>query len=380
SAAASVFGLTLLSLCAARIGRHSSFFQIAKITYPQAAIGFDLAIAVKCFGVSISYLVIIGALVPSVMHSIYPDSSPDHIIFSKTCWISLAMILLIPVAFAKQLNSLRHTSALALCAVVYLVAIVFGHFVLTTSGEGDMPPRPDWGDVVWLKVDGTFFKTLPIFVFAFTCHQNIFAVHNELIDNALPIVSRVIHLSIGTAFFVYQTIGITGYLTFGNTVGGNIIAMYPPSSVITGGQISLAMLFLLSYPLQCHPARASLEKVLTGGNPAIQMTRFRFNAITTALLVGSYVVAVSVDDLSTVLSLVGATGSTAICYILPGLLYYKMRLVTDPVEETRRWDALKASSVVLAGFGCVVMVLSVGTQVAMIVGGRGDGGGDEGGH
>ncbi|KAI8607084.1 transmembrane amino acid transporter protein-domain-containing protein, partial [Chytriomyces sp. MP71] len=137
SAAASVFGLTLLSLCAARIGRHSSFFQIAKITYPQAAIGFDLAIAVKCFGVSISYLVIIGALVPSVMHSIYPDSSPDHIIFSKTCWISLAMILLIPVAFAKQLNSLRHTSALALCAVVYLVAIVFGHFVLTTSGEGD---------------------------------------------------------------------------------------------------------------------------------------------------------------------------------------------------------------------------------------------------
>ncbi|KAJ3076647.1 hypothetical protein HDU98_001657 [Podochytrium sp. JEL0797] len=373
SGCASAFGLTLLTHCASKIGRHSSFFQISKLTYPQAAIWFDLAIAVKCFGVSVSYLVIIGDLLPSVMHSLYPDTPADFLIFRKGLWITLAMVPLVPVAFAKRLDSLRYTSGLALCAVVYLVCIVFGYFV--APGAHGMPKRPEWSEVVWVKVDSSFLKTLPIFVFAFTCHQNIFSVHNELIENSVSHVKRVIHLSILTAFSVYQLIGIMGYLTFGNAVSGNVVSMYPPGALITGGQISLAVLFLLSYPLQCHPARASLEKVLTGGNTAIQMTEFRFTAITTGLLVGSYLIAISVDDLSTVLALVGATGSTTICYILPGLLYYKLRMVTDPIDETKKMDTMKASALALAVFGCFVMFLSVLSQVIGLWSGEKGGGG-----
>jgi amino acid permease len=43
-------------------------------------------------------------------------------------------------------------------------------------------------------------------------------VHNELVDNSVQRVGYVIKNSIGTAFSVYQTIGILGYLTFGNIV------------------------------------------------------------------------------------------------------------------------------------------------------------------
>jgi amino acid permease len=71
SGAASIYGLTLLTICASRVGRHSSFFAVSNITYPQAAIWFDLAIAIKCFGVSISYLVIIGDLVSMMAHPIF---------------------------------------------------------------------------------------------------------------------------------------------------------------------------------------------------------------------------------------------------------------------------------------------------------------------
>ena len=48
------FGLYLLSL-SARYAPHrrSSFFAVAQLTFPQAAIFFDAAIAIKCFGVSI---------------------------------------------------------------------------------------------------------------------------------------------------------------------------------------------------------------------------------------------------------------------------------------------------------------------------------------
>jgi amino acid permease len=50
-------GLYFLSRCAAKAPpRRASFFAISQMTFPSAAIWFDVAIAIKCFGVSIRYV------------------------------------------------------------------------------------------------------------------------------------------------------------------------------------------------------------------------------------------------------------------------------------------------------------------------------------
>jgi amino acid permease len=67
AATTSALGLYYLSRCAARTeGRNASFFAVSQLTWPSAAIFFDLAIAIKCFGVSVSYVLIIGDLMPTV--------------------------------------------------------------------------------------------------------------------------------------------------------------------------------------------------------------------------------------------------------------------------------------------------------------------------
>jgi amino acid permease len=76
-------GLYLLSLCAAHPSiskRAASFSSISKLTYPQASTFFDLAIAIKCFGVSISYLLIFGKLMPQVCPSSHFLSYPFQLI------------------------------------------------------------------------------------------------------------------------------------------------------------------------------------------------------------------------------------------------------------------------------------------------------------
>ena len=73
----------------------------------------------------------------------------------------------------------------------------------------------------------------------------------------------MVSISISTVF--YFIIGIFGYLTFGNFIKSNIIAMYPPSRIITCGQLVIALLVLFSYPLQCHPCRNSIQKIISGG-------------------------------------------------------------------------------------------------------------------
>jgi amino acid permease len=50
------FGLYLLSVSGSKTPyRRASFFAVADLTFPPAAVFLDLAIAIKCFGVSIRY-------------------------------------------------------------------------------------------------------------------------------------------------------------------------------------------------------------------------------------------------------------------------------------------------------------------------------------
>lgn len=68
SGVTSGFGLYLQTRCSRYLERGSaSFFALSQLTYPNAAVVFDAAIAIKCFGVGVSYLIIIGDLMPGVV-------------------------------------------------------------------------------------------------------------------------------------------------------------------------------------------------------------------------------------------------------------------------------------------------------------------------
>ena len=63
------------------------------------------------------------------------------------------------------------------------------------------------------------------------------------------------------------------------------------------------------------------------------MSDARFAAITTVIIVLSYIVAMTVSSLEAVLAYVGSTGSTSISFILPGLFYYK---ISSPESDTHQ--------------------------------------------
>jgi amino acid permease len=131
-----------------------------------------LAIAIKCFGVSVSYLVITGSLMPQIVQGFFPNTSQDSIWLMKNIWITIGMITVIPLCFLRRLDSLRYTSAFSLVSVVYLFFVVV-LFYLNPSPE--MPPKPALEDLEWFRFDSGFVTHFPIFVFAFTCHQNVFS-------------------------------------------------------------------------------------------------------------------------------------------------------------------------------------------------------------
>ncbi|CCL98599.1 uncharacterized protein FIBRA_00601 [Fibroporia radiculosa] len=368
SGSAAAFGLYLLSLCAVKAPhRRASFFAVSELTFPRAAVFFDAAIAIKCFGVSISYLIIIKSLMPNVVAALYHDLAstvPPVWAQSGRIWITVIGAILFPLSFLRKIDSLRHTSYVALFSVAYLLVVVVVCYFSPIS-DTQAP-----GDIHLIHFTPSFVSTFPVQVFAFTCAQNIFPIFNEISSNSQARMNLVIGTSIGSAAIIYEIIGVFGYLTFGSKVGANIIAMYPSTSLfIAVGQLAIAILVMFSYPLQVHPCRNCLDKVFSFGHIAKQatdsedemieddhgsgheMSTLKHALLTIAVVVGGFSIAYFVDDLQMVLSFVGSTGSTTISFILPGLFYWKLSR-NDP--STNR--TLSKASLGLALYGIFVFI------------------------
>lgn len=308
------------------------------------------------------------------------------------------------MSFLRRLDSLKYTSVVALVSIGYLVVLVIYHYA-----AGDT--QANRGPIRAIKPESALsaLSSLPVIVFAYTCHQNMFSIVNEIKDNRPKIISSVIVSSIGSACAIYIIVAITGYLSFGNSVAGNIVGQYEPDVSSTIGKLAIVILVMFSYPLQAHPCRASCVAVLkyrpafwtrrqerrgspnraapllsqsagggqldAHGAPVQVIGDLKFAIITTVIVVLSYLVAMCVNSLDTVLAYVGATGSTSISFILPGLFYYKISSPENPYHQqlykdnedlehdnrlnfdSKRLAALRWMSLALAIYGVIIMIV-----------------------
>lgn len=86
------FGLYLQTRCARYLERgQSSFFALSQMTYPRASVIFDAAIAIKCFGVGVSYLIIIGDLMPGVVSGFSDIEGQSSFLTDRHFWITAFM-------------------------------------------------------------------------------------------------------------------------------------------------------------------------------------------------------------------------------------------------------------------------------------------------
>ncbi|KAH3919610.1 hypothetical protein HBI56_028960 [Parastagonospora nodorum] len=374
------FGLYLQTRCARYIDRgHVSFATLSQLTYPNLSIIFDAAIAIKCFGVAVSYLIIIGDLMPGVVRGFASGAGDTNFLVDRQFWITAFMLIVIPLSFLRRLDSLKYTSVIALFSIAYLVILVVAHYL-----RGDT--IADRGTVRVFQWAGpvSALAAFPVIVFAYTCHQNMFSILNEIADNSHFRTNTVILASIGGACSLYILTGITGYLSYGDNIHGNIVSMYPTAAASTIGRLAIVILVMFSYPLQIHPCRASIDACLKWrprrrnspeGSPARntlmnntqkpmipkngEMSDYRFAIVTTILIILTFITAMTVSSLEKVLAYVGSTGSTTISFILPGLFYYKIsdpdshihqRLVKDEDDEEEFTNGEVEGSVTREGY------------------------------
>jgi len=359
--------LFFLARCAKKTTAPSSFYKVAIQATPKYAFLIDAIIAIKCFGVATSYLVVVGDLVPMAMLHMFPGSSGLH---SRTLWVLVGFCIVAPLSCLRSLDALRWTSGLSGIFLAFLLSLVVGYALPGLTGLDPCAASLQvaagaelsdcHGDRAYVLVSTAALHVMPIFVFGFACQQNSFAIVNELRNPTIARIDSVFVASIGTAVIVYIIMASAGYIAFGDTVKSNILVSYPNNGITSTARIFVSFVVAFHYPLQSHPARRSVLSLLQhisliqqksaippsfttpsggagaglklglGGSADRRTQHRRYVWSTGVFLALSLTVALSVSDLGLMLSLVGATGSTAISYILPGIFYYKMHPEPEP--------------------------------------------------
>jgi len=344
----SALGCHLLQCSARRIGEApSSFYSVSNAVAPRWTWLVDGAVMIKCFGVATSYLIIVGDLAPPAFETLGFRS------LHRWQIILLGFAIAGSLACFKNISKLKCTAVGAIVIVIWTTVLIALYAVRPTE---ELNPCDDDED---LPCNGASFvpvvtghplalgKALPVFIFAFTCQQNIFSICNEVKNATRGRVDRIIcaaYLMSGVAFVLAA---LLGYLTFGDQIESDILKGYPEkSSIVAVTRLLYCLLALFSYPLQIHPSRTSALALMDLVRPSASGGASRWAAVTVLELAGSLIIAITVLDLGKILAVVGATGSTMVSYILPGLVY---------AQAFKEFHAKRVLAIGLLLLGCIVM-------------------------
>lgn len=213
-AASSAFALHTLSLCAMRLNKQekdqadesdkpqkivgATFYSVAKASLPQYTLIIDIAIALKCFGVSISYLIVVSDLMPFVASNF----GATGMWIGRELWVVIGFCIGAPMCLLKDLSSLATVSSFAIVFVSFFALLVclYGMDIEGFDPCSHRENEPCHGNIAPVVLSVHSLKAMPIFVFGFTCQQVRLYNYNSLCITRLRAFSiSLLHMHVDVA-------------------------------------------------------------------------------------------------------------------------------------------------------------------------------------
>jgi amino acid permease len=160
------------------------------------------------------------------------------ILQSRSLWIFIGFILSTLLSFMPSFDALGWTSSLSVIFILIVTVIVVLYAHPEVSSLNPCPESASSNinhdsrqDCQGSTASNVFtlhaIKFIPVFLFSFTCHQNIFNVINELASPTIFRIDMIIVASMGTVLAVYLTVCTAVYMTYGDKTKSNLLNNYP---------------------------------------------------------------------------------------------------------------------------------------------------------
>ncbi|XP_076978569.1 solute carrier family 38 member 6 isoform X2 [Tamandua tetradactyla] len=293
-------------------------------------------IIIQNIGAMSSYLLIIKTELPAAISEFLTgDHSGSWYLDGQTLLIIICAGIVFPLALLPKIGFLGYTSSLSFFFMVF--------FALVVIIKKWSIPCP-----LTLNYIAEYFQSafaIPTMAFSFLCHTSILPIYCELQSPSRKRMQNVTNTAIALSFLIYFISALFGYLTFYDKVESELLQGYskylPHDAIVVTVKLCILFSVLLTVPLIHFPARKALMMVFFSNFP---FSWIRHSLITLALNVIIVLLALYVPDIRNVFGVVGASTSTCLIFIFPGILHLKLSR-----EDFLSWKKLGACILLIFG-------------------------------
>uniref|UniRef100_A0A8C6I294 Solute carrier family 38, member 6 n=1 Tax=Mus spicilegus TaxID=10103 RepID=A0A8C6I294_MUSSI len=291
-------------------------------------------IIIQNIGAMSSYLLIIKTELPAAISEFLPsDHSGSWYLDGQMLLIIICVGIVFPLSLLPKIGFLGYTSSLSFFFMVFFALVVvikkwaipcpvtlncINEVFQISNATDDCKPK-----LFHFSKESVY--AIPTMAFSFLCHTSVLPIYCELQSPSKKRMQNVTNTAIALSFLVYFVSALFGYLTFYDKVESELLqgySKYLPHDVIVMA-VKLCILFavLLTVPLIHFPARKALMMILFSNYP---FSWIRHSLTTAALNAIIVVLAIYVPDIRNVFGVVGASTSTCLIFVFPGLFYLKL--------------------------------------------------------
>ncbi|XP_005343261.1 probable sodium-coupled neutral amino acid transporter 6 [Microtus ochrogaster] len=291
-------------------------------------------IIIQNIGAMSSYLLIIKTELPAAISEFLPgDHSGSWYLDGQTLLLIICVSVVFPLSLLPRIGFLGYTSSLSFFFMVFFALVIVikkwsipcpvalscidGVFQISNATD-DCKPK-----LFHFSKESVY--AVPTMAFSFLCHTSILPIYCELRSPSKKRMQNVTNTAIALSFLLYYVSALFGYLTFYDRVESELLQGYskylPHDVVVMTVKLCILSAVLLTVPLIHFPARKALMMILFSSFP---FSWIRHSLTTLALNIIIVLLAIYVPDIRNVFGVVGASTSTCLIFVFPGLFYLKL--------------------------------------------------------
>ncbi|XP_037602657.1 probable sodium-coupled neutral amino acid transporter 6 [Sebastes umbrosus] len=327
-----------------------------------------ISIIIQNIGAMASYLFILKTELPAAIDSLLDPGNTGHAWYEdgRLLLTLVTICIVLPLSILPKIGFLGYTSGIAFIFMLYFAVVVVvkkwsipcplphnittlpGDIKISNSSDSDCTPK-------LFVISSKSGYAIPTMAFSFLCHTAILPIYCELDRPTKAKMQKITNVSISLSFLVYLISALFGYLTFYDQVDSELLLgydMYMPRDIMVM-VVRLAILFsvLLTVPLIQFPARKAAVLLMYGRRPFSWPIHIILTLIILSVVL---LLAIFVPDIKNVFGVVGATTSTCLLFIFPGIFYLKIN--RGPLKS---FDSIGAGLLVVFGFIMGIISFSV---------------------
>ncbi|KAL1810492.1 hypothetical protein DCAR_0730195 [Daucus carota subsp. sativus] len=349
-----------------KVGKSSSYGGLMNDAFGKyGRMVLQICVLVNNIGVLVVYMIIIGDVLSGTTADGVHHAGVLEGWFGVQWWNARTIVLLIttlvvfvPLACLKRIDSLRYTSALSVALAVVFLVVTAGITIFKLISGSIMMPRllPEVTDVTSVF---KLFTVVPVLVTAYICHYNVHTIENELEDRTK--IKAVVRTSLVLCSSVYVMTSLFGFLLFGDETLDDVLANFdtnlgvPYSYLLNDAvRVSYAAHLMLVFPIVFFPLRLNLDGLFFPSARPLVSDNIRFASISFGLIALIFLGANFIPSIWDAFQFTGATAAVCIGFIFPAAV----TLADRHKIATKKDKILCVFMIVLAVFSNLVAIYS----------------------